>query len=266
MSFIKVLGSKTYTRLCGNLSSDVTLIFIPPATLHSDSMQPFVSHFENYRCLLLDLPAHGKSEGLNRTTVEDWGQWMKAYLEVINNKGWLSKKNIVIGYSMSAAIALEVMLLQLDFIHGAISLSGGLDIKGHNGIEKSISRCKKETFTYLDVFNISLIDTPLTTLNEKQLEIAKTMVPLAICFEDFRAAMNYTALERAKHIQAPVLLIVGEQDKTIYPISSYNTHEALKELSTLVRIPHEKHSLIYTVPKQLRQIITEWIGGTFGEA
>lgn len=265
MSFIEVLGSKTYTRLCGNLSSDVTLIFIPPATLHGDSMQPFVSHFENYRCMLLDLPAHGKSEGQNRTTIEAWGIWMKAYLEVVNDKGWLSKKNIVVGYSMSAAIALEVMLLQLDFIHGAISLSGGLDIKGHNGIEASINRCKKETFTYLDVFNMSLIDHPLTKLNEKQLEITKTMVPLDICFEDFCAAMNYTALERAQQIKVPVLLIVGEQDKTIYPISSYNTHEALKAFSTLVRIPNEKHSLIYTVPQQLEQIIKKWIGGKYHE-
>ena len=58
-----------------------------------------------YSALALDLPAHGRSPGTLRSTIEEWAQWVAAFLEAAH-----LPQAALVGHSMGSLIALETAL------------------------------------------------------------------------------------------------------------------------------------------------------------
>lgn len=259
---IDVLKKKTYVKLLGNLQSQHTLIFIPPATSQCTMIETFVKeHFEKYKCILFDLPAHGLSEGTSYQTIEAYGKWTVAFLQVLMQQGQLARKNYIVGYSLGALIGFEVAMRQLPFIHGLVSISGAASVKGHNAIEGYIEQFSRENFTPLQVFNAGNPSRPFQKIEAAHEPIVKLLATSPVCYDDLLAVSKYDALERVKLIQVPVLLFVGEQDKMFEPSCMYRTYRELRGLGMVKAIPSGSHALVFSVPKVLARTINEWIGG-----
>lgn len=262
MSWITVLKRKTYVKLLGNLQSRHTLIFIPPATSQCTMIETFVrEHFEQYKCILFDLPEHGLSEGTSYQSIEAYGKWTIAFLQALVKQGQLTRRNYIVGYSMGALIGFEVAMQQLPFIHGLISISGAASVKGHNAVEGYIEQFTREEFTPLHVLNAGIPSRPFQRIEAAHQEIIKSLATSPVCYDDLLAVSKYDALERIHMIRVPVLLFVGEKDKMFAPSCIYTTYRKLRGLGSIKAIPDGSHALVFSVPKLLAKTINEWIGG-----
>lgn len=261
MSLINVLEKKTFIELLGNLQSQHTLIFIPPATSRHTMIEEFVKkHFKNYRCILLDLPGHGLSKGVSCQSIEAYGKWFNAFLQVLHEQSLLTERNYIVGYSMGSLIGFEVAMQQLPFIHGLISISGAASVKGHNAVEGYIEQFSREAFTPLNVFNAANRYRPFTKVEGENIEIAKSFEASPVCYDDLLAVSKYDALNRVNMIHIPVLLFVGAKDEMFDPSCTYETFHKL-ESGTLQTIPNHSHALVFSVPGILAEMIHQWIGG-----
>ena len=259
---IDVLKKKTYVKLLGNLQSQHTLIFIPPATSQCTMIETFVKEqFKKYKCILFDLPAHGLSEGTSYQTIEAYGRWTVALLQALVKQGQLARKNYIVGYSMGALIGFEVAMQQLPFIHGLISISGAASVKGHNAIEDYIEQFSRENFTPLQVFNAGNPSRPFQKIEAAHEPIVKSLATSPVCYDDLLAVSKYNAIERVDMIRIPVLLFVGEKDKMFEPSCIYTTYRELRGLGSIKAIQNGSHALIFSVPKVLAKTINEWMGG-----
>jgi pimeloyl-ACP methyl ester carboxylesterase len=108
MQFI-VQGYPAYAYTGGRAfdTSLPPMVFIHGAAFDHSVWQWQSRYFAHhgYAALAVDLPGHGRSPGAIRTTIEEWGDWVGAFLDAAN----LSKV-VLVGHSMGSLIALETAL------------------------------------------------------------------------------------------------------------------------------------------------------------
>lgn len=257
MSYIRLNGEEIYYTQLGNTNSSETLLMMHGGTLNSNSMLHIAAGFEDYNCVLFDLPAHGKSTGKNRVTINEWSIFTEELIKTLKGLGVITESLTVIGYSMTASVAIELAINKVKEIKRIVVLSGCADGDVYSPIKEVLSQYTRENFEYLGVFNTGVIE-KLDSLSETQLEITKIMEPAPICYDDLLAIAVYNNLERTKNIEIPVLIIAGDMDLTTPVICAMHLREFIPT-SSLTVIPYVGHSVIYKSPAYVIETIKKFL-------
>jgi pimeloyl-ACP methyl ester carboxylesterase len=166
----------------------------------------------------LDLPAHGRSGGQGRTSVDDYASSVHLFVQTLE----LGRASVV-GHSMGGAIAQTLALRQPSWLDRIVLVSTGARLRVHPLILGGLRPAPAEDLPTSESkakFEAA-IDTicrraygPFT--DEQILRIGRRQlldVNPAVIYADYNACDNFDMMDQVNKIELPTLIIVGSADQ-----------------------------------------------------
>ncbi len=246
-----------YIKETGN-NNDETLIF-----LHADGIAGWmwdkqVKSFNDYHCIVIDLPGHGKSSEEKSFTIENTAEMI---IDLIHEQSQ-DKKAHLVGISMGAQIVVQILSTAPDVVDHAL-ISGTLVrttpptknfLKHLNHLIEIYTPVKNNPLfikSYMRSYNI-----PKNLFNkfkQSTYDIKQDSLDKII-----RENMLFKIPEGLENVYAPVLVVTGEKDYRFI-------HESAKKLSNI--LPNSKRAYALKVghiwnmenPELFNKVLKAWI-------
>ncbi len=155
----------------------------------------------------LDLPGHGKSEGVGRQSVAEYAdrvlEWAK--------DAWVQRP-VLVGHSMGGAIALQAALQAPAAVSGLVLVGSGARLRVAPALLDASSR--EETLVqavdvFIDWSYSANASRALRNLSAKSIRETRA----AVLHNDFLACDRFDVMSRLGEIQAPALVLCGSADR-----------------------------------------------------
>jgi pimeloyl-ACP methyl ester carboxylesterase len=183
---------------------------------------PEIRRMQGQRIYALDLPGHGKSEGIGRQSIADYARCVLAFMDALK-----ISKAIFVGHSMGGAVALWLG------IHTP-SRTLGLGLLGtapHLRVSPELlsSSSTPATFPLAVKTAVDLAFGPQADPRTKELAAQRMLeVRFSVLNGDFLACNEYDEANLLGRVKAPALIICGTEDKMIPPRYSQTMRERIK--------------------------------------
>ena len=231
--------------------SSLPLILIHGAGGSHLHWPPDLRRLDDFQIASLDLPGHGKSEGIGRQTITEYVQVMEEFMDALNLPA-----AIIVGHSMGSAIALQMALDLPERVLALVLVGSGSRLRVASSIlENSASEA---TFP-LAVKTINDWafgpDTP-----ERLKELAANRMGEtrpSVLHGDFIACNEFDIDERLAEIKTPTLIICGSEDKLTPPKYSKLLHEHILH-SDLVNIERAGHMVMLEKSRTVADAMMEF--------
>lgn len=213
---------------------------------------PQVRRLDGQRLFALDLPGHGKSEGVGQQDILQYARAVKEFMSALH----LSAA-VVVGHSMGSAIALTMALQFPKRVLGLGLLGGGAKLR----VAKSIFElaAKPETFPVLiqmlsDLSYGQNADPRLKELGARRLAETRP----AVLNGDFLACDAFDVMQKVNRIKVPTLLLCGSEDQMTPPNRSEYLRDQI-EGSKLHILPGAGHMLMLEAPEETARLLGEFL-------
>lgn len=246
----------------GNIESPYTLLFIHGAAMTKAGMVPIAECFKQYNCIVVDLPSHGESTGNIPKDITGYVEYVEALIQELTSQGQISSHLTVVGYSMGGAITYELALRKKIKIDRMVILSSGADLADTTPLVDKVIEETKEKFNAIDFFVYAFGQN--TTEEQKAIildMLNQTKVDDAIGYEDLAICKKYNKLNQAVDIKIPTIIIHGNDDQIVLPISGMNLRKYIKD-SVLVMLPYRGHTAIFEEPGFVVEKIEDFFAKT----
>jgi pimeloyl-ACP methyl ester carboxylesterase len=202
------------------------------------------------RAYALDLPGHGRSRGVGRSTVRAYADTVSSFLDAVS-----LESAIIAGHSMGGAIAQTLALENPERVRGLVLVGTGARLRV---LPAFLEGSASDFANIANHFNAAefapTTDARLKELSEQQLLACDPLVFHA----DLLACDSFDALARISGIGAPTLVVCGAQD-WMTPVK-YSQYLASK-------IPHAElrlvegagHMTMIEKPEEVSRLLLEWI-------
>lgn len=184
----------------------------------------------------LDLPGHGKSEGLGQQAVDKYAEAVIAWADAVG-----FEQAVFCGHSMGGAVCQHLAVYSPERVAGLGLISTGARLR----VLPDILENSASTFTFPRAVEIIMqkayarqADPRLIQLaRERMLEIRSTVL-----HSDYLACDQFDLMEQIENIQAPTLIMTGLEDQlTPSRYAQYLANKIPK--STLLLVPEAGHML-----------------------
>lgn len=172
---------------------------------------PQIRRLNNQRIFAVDLPGHGKSEGIGHQTIDDYAGHILEFIKAIK-----LNSAILVGHSMGSAIALTAAICSPKQVSALGLVGSGSKLR----VSPAILQSASDPSTFMDavrmVNNFSYserADARLKELGEQKL--SETRPP--VLYGDFLACDAFNVTDQLSKISAPTLIICGADDKMTPP-------------------------------------------------
>ena len=175
------------------------------------SWPPQIRRLSGQRIFTLDLPGHGKSEGLGRQDIAEYGKAIYEFMKAIR----LSSV-IIVGFSMGGAIALSLSLQYRKRVIGLGLVGGGAKMR----VAPSLLEMAATPSSYQSAVQAVIENSYSSTADPRLKELAiEQMLETrqAVLYGDFLACDAFDVMERVDKIRIPTLLICGSEDRMMPP-------------------------------------------------
>lgn len=253
MPYITILGEKIYYRQNQRLKTDLeTLIFIHGAGGNGGHWIYQLSGIKDYNLIALDLPGHGRSEGVATDSITVYREFVWQFTQILNLRNF-----IVVGHSMGGAIALDLALTYPEFCKGLIIVDSGAKLRVNPALLELLAKGEKPFDTIKFCYSKKASPDLLAKANQ---EMKK--VPSNVFFADFKACDEFNIADRVQSIKCPTLTICGQEDQ-MTP-SKYSEYLA-KNLpqSNLIYISDAGHMTMLEQPYQVNKAIHNFLTLSF---
>lgn len=166
-----------------------------------------IRRLKGYRVLALDLPGHGKSQGVALHAVEDYTRAVEEFLSGLN-----IYSAILVGHSLGGAVALDLCLSHPDRVVGLGLISSGARLSMSVEILESLSNPATFALAY------SLLEKRLfgsevdEAVAEKTLAMLRSVRP-GVLYGDWSACERFDRCEEVSRITCPAWVAVGTEDR-----------------------------------------------------
>ncbi|WP_042166487.1 alpha/beta fold hydrolase [Paenibacillus gorillae] len=215
-----------------------------------------IRHFSpHYHCVVPDLPEHGKSREDSPFSIKASAEHLLRRIEVIE----AGKPVIIIGFSLGAQIAVQMVSLRPDLINSAI-INSALVIPMPS-MKQWIPLSVRLTFPLIRSRTFSKLQAKSLYLNSKHFdqyyEESCQMQPESLV-RVLEENMSFDMPAGFHHAQTKLLITVGEKEKAVMQQSAAvlakgNPH------STGVIIPDIGHGLSLAKPDYFNLMIEQWL-------
>lgn len=220
------------------------IIFIHGAGGNNLSWPPEIRRLKEQRIYALDLPGHGKSEGIGRQSIADYAQCVLSFMETLK-----IHKAIFIGHSMGGAIALYLGIhnpsrtLGLGLISTAPRLRVAANLLSDSSIEATMPVAIKNCvdYSFSSQADHRLKEQAAHRMNE---------IRCPVLHGDFLACDAYDETSLIGRIKAPTLILCGSEDKMTPARYSEAMHGRIKK-SMLQIVPGAGHMVMLEQPQQV---------------
>jgi len=216
------------------------------------SWPPQIRRLSGQRVFTLDLPGHGKSEGVGRQDITEYGQTVIEFIKAAR----LSDV-ILVGFSMGSAIALSLALRYRKRIIGLGLIGSGAKMR----VAPATLEMAATPSTYLAAVEkiiensySSDIDPQVKKLAFQQMAEARQ----SVLYGDFLACDAFDEMERVNKIHVPTLLICGSADRMTPP----NRSEYLRDQidgAQLHIVEGAGHMVAVERPNEVSSLLTEFL-------
>ena len=205
-----------------------------------------------HRVFALDLPAHGKSNGIGEQSIEGYCRILDRWMTGVG-----ISQAVVIGHSMGGAIALMMALEYPDQVLGLGLVSTGAKMPVNQGM---LDMLQGES-TFPKAIELIVKWSYAQELDPKtKRQVMKQMLenrPGAV-YGDFLACSQFDVRERLGEIKMPAVVITGSEDKMMAVSSSEYLHENISD-SRLHIIEGGGHMVMLEKPDEAGKLVSQFL-------
>lgn len=212
------------------------------------SWPPEIRRLKSQRIYAIDLPGHGKSEGIGRQSIAEYGRCVLEFMSSLK-----IQKAIFIGHSMGGAVALWLGIhhpsrtLGLGLISTAPRLHVSADLLSNSSLEATLPIAITKT--------INLSFGPHTDPRTKELTAQRMLeIRYPVLHGDFLACDAFDETSLLGRAKAPALIMCGSEDRMIPMRYSETMHSRLKK-SLLHVINGAGHMIMLEQPLMVANIM-----------
>ena len=253
--YLEVDKNKTYiaTGSKEHVDSSPAMTFVHGTGMDHTVWTLASRHFARYglNILAVDLPAHGRSGGELKPTIEDMADWVVQALDAAGQES-----TIMVGHSMGSLVAFNVAARYPDRVTSLAMVGTSMPMPVGNllldNAEKD-NHLAKEMINYWShspSAHLGGSQVPGTWMLGKLIRLLER-AGSGVIYNDLLACEKYTeGLERSKNIQMPTLLILGEDD-FMTPIKDAKALAETIPNSRTILIPNCGHAIVSEAPNDM---------------
>ncbi len=239
---------------------DETIIFLHGGGLAGWIWDEQVKDFQDYHCIIPDLPEHGKSAEVKPFTIECSARMV---VDLIKNHAHGGKAHLV-GLSLGAQVIVQILAMHPEVVNRAL-ITGTLVrtiphsetlLKLVDYTFKAYKPVKDTNFfikANMRMYNISKIH--FDQYKESTLELKADSLH-RILHEN----MFFKLPNALKKVNAPILVMMGEKDYKVIRESAMDLFDALPN-SKLFIVPKMGHVWNMESPDLFNKVLRSWITG-----
>lgn len=213
---------------------------------------PQIRRLSGQRVFTLDLPGHGKSEGLGRQDIAEYGIAVIEFMKAVRLPAV-----VMVGFSMGSAIALYIALQYRKYMLGLGLVGGGARLR----VAASTLEMAANPSTFPAVVQ-SIIENSYSTTADpmlKELAIKQMMeTRQAVLYGDFLACDSFDVMDSVKKLSLPTLLICGSEDRMTPPNRSEYLRDQI-EGAELHIIAGAGHMVMIERPDEVAGLLTGFL-------
>jgi pimeloyl-ACP methyl ester carboxylesterase len=216
------------------------------------SWPPQIRRLSGQRMFALDLPGHGKSEGVGRQDISEYAKCVYEFMKAVR----LSNV-VVVGISMGGAVAMSLALAYRKRVIGLGLIGSGAKMR----VAASTLELAANSSTFLSAVEAVIDNSYSSNIDPRVKELAiKQMAETrqAVLYGDFLACDEFDVMERVDKIQVPTLLICGSSDRMTPPNRSEFLHEHI-EGSQLHIVEGAGHMAMIERPDEVARLLGEFV-------
>ena len=216
------------------------------------SWPPQLRRLSNQRMFTLDLPGHGKSEGVGRQDIVEYGKAVIEFMKAVR----LSAA-VVVGFSMGSAIALSLALQYRKRVLGLGLIGSG----GKMRVASSTLEMAANSSTFPTAVQTIIENSYGSTADPRLKELAVEQMMRtrqAVLYGDFLACDAFDVMERVKKIHVPTLLICGSADRMTPPNRSEYLRDQI-EGAHLHVVEGAGHMVMVERPDDVASLLTGFL-------
>lgn len=216
------------------------------------SWPPQIRRLNGQRMFTLDLPGHGKSEGIGRQDIAEYGKAVIEFMKAVR----LSAA-VVVGFSMGSAIALSLALQYRKRVLGLGLIGGGAKMRVASSTLEMAANPSTFPAAVQTIIEYSYSSTADPRLKELAVE-QMTATRQAVLYGDFLACDSFDVMERVKKIHVPTLLICGSEDRMAPPNRSEYLRDQI-EGAELYTVERAGHMVMIERPDEVAGLLTGFL-------
>jgi pimeloyl-ACP methyl ester carboxylesterase len=205
---------------------------------------------EMVRAYALDLPGHGRSSRVGRSTVRGYADAVCWFLDTLS-----IERVVIAGHSMGGAVAQTLALENPDRVQGLVLAGTGARLRVLPAfLEGALSDFANTAHQFNDAEFAPAADARLKALSEQQM----LQCDPEVFHGDLGACHAFDILSRVQEIHAPTLVLCGIEDR-MTPVK-YSQYLASKIPHAQLRLVEGAgHMLMVEKPEEVNRALMEWI-------
>lgn len=211
-----------------------------------------VRRMHGQRVLAVDLPGHGRSNGLGRNSI---CEYVQSILELMDGIGIY--KAILVGHSMGGGIALNLALDYPDRVLGLGLIATNARLRVSQAILEGLahqSTSMKAIETIIDWSFGSQVEEPLRKLAARLLAETRP----AVLRNDLLACNNFDVINRLSEIDKPTLIVCGTEDR-MTPVRYSEILASQIRGAALQTIDQAGHMVMQEQPRRVANLLDVFI-------
>jgi len=213
---------------------------------------PELRRLNDFQVSALDLPGHGKSEGLGRQTIADYMQIIQDFMDAINLPA-----AVIIGHSMGSAIALQLALDAPERVLALVLLGSGSRLRVDPSVLENTANVATFPLAVKTITEWSFGPDASDRLKELATQRMGETRP-TVLHGDFVACNKFDAGKRLAEIEKPTLILCGAEDKMTPPKYSKYLAGHIQN-SELTSIEGAGHMVMLENPRAVAEAVEHFV-------
>jgi pimeloyl-ACP methyl ester carboxylesterase len=219
------------------------VILIHGAGGHHLFWPPQIRRMHNQRIIAVDLPGHGKSEGVGHQTIEDYTLEIMEFIKALKLNA-----AVLAGHSMGSAIALNAAMLFPNKVLGLCLLGGGTRLRVAHSILQSASNPSTFEATIRLIIDDSFSPQANARLKELAAQRLSETRP-SVLYGDFMACNAFSITDQITKVAVPTYILCGALDRMV-PLKFSESLRDLIPGAQMDIVPLAGHMLMLEQPDQ----------------
>ena len=214
------------------------------------SWPPHLRRLPNQRMFALDLPAHGKSEGLGHHAIEDY---VHSVLEFISELKIYSA--ILVGHSMGSAIALSAAIHFPERIIALGLIGSGARLR----VAPTLLRLASDSSTFENAARMIHDASFSSDTRTKELSLQRMLqMRSTVLYGDLMACDTFDAMDQLSKLSHPTLIVCGSEDQ----MTPLGYSEFLRDHISGARlevVPNAGHMVMLEQPDIVSNLLADFL-------
>ena len=207
---------------------------------------------KGYRVLTLDLPGHGRSQGVALHAVEDYARQVADFLSSLK-----IYSAVLVGHSLGGAIALELCLTDPGRVAGLGLISSGACLSMSTEILEALSNSATFSMAYTMLEKKLFGSDVDKTVSEITLKMLRSVRP-GVMYGDWVACDRFDRCEQIARINCPTWVAVGAEDRLTPVYYSRYLADQIADAELEIYVT-AGHMLLLEKPKMLAQNFSRFL-------